>query len=491
MIRGSGVLLHISSLPSNYGIGTFGKEAYKFVRKLKKANQKYWQILPLSPTGFKDSPYQSFSAYAINPYFIDLDLLVDDDMLKDSDIKHLNWGDNDKLVDYGLIYQNKEKVLWNAFKKGNRRLDSKIKLFYQKNKFWLEDYALYMTCKKVFNNQNWLNWDIDFKSRKRSVINELKNENIELFDFYVFVQYIAYSQYIKLKRFANANGIYIIGDCPIYVSLDSSDVWANKEQFLLNSQYYPELVAGVPPDYFSKTGQLWGNPIYDYNRMKKNNYSWWIQRLKYNSNLYDYIRLDHFRGFEAYYAIPANETTALNGKWYKGPDKDLFNTVIEQIPSINLIAEDLGIITDEVKKLKDDFKLPGLKILLFAFDSLEENHPYLPVNFEQNCMAYLGSHDNNTLYGYFNENLNGFENMKQYYGVDLKENVYEALLDDMYKSKADCVILQIQDILKQDQNYRMNIPGSDSGNWQYRLTKEQLDNLDLSFVEYLTIKYER
>ena len=491
MERGSGVLLHISSLPSLYGIGTFGKEAYNFVRLLKKAKQKYWQFLPLSPTGYKDSPYQSFSTFALNPYFIDLTMLINDQFLKTEDVESLNWSIQEDKVDYGLIYQNKEKILWLAYQNGYKKIEKDVLLFYKKQKYWLEDYALFMSLKKTFNGKEWLKWDEEFKNKHKKTINQYKEENQDIILFYVFSQYIAFKQYLKLKAFANANHIQIIGDCPIYVNLDSCDVWANKDQFKLNSQYYPTIVAGVPPDYFSETGQLWGNPIYHYENMKKQGYHWWMLRLFHHNQLYDHIRLDHFRGFEAYYAIPFEDKTALNGKWFKGPDHDFFKKVFELFPNISLIAEDLGIITEEVKNLKNDFHLPGLKIVLFAFDQLDNNHPYLPKNFENNCIGYLGSHDNNTFFGYEKENQVGLKNMQDYYQCKQIEEIYQKVLEDLYASNANVVILQIQDILKQNETSRMNTPGKASNNWQYRVLKENLNEHLFDFIKELTQKYGR
>ena len=491
MERGSGILLHISSLPSNYGIGTFGKEAYCFIRLLKKTKQKYWQFLPLSPTGYKDSPYQSFSTFALNPYFIDLDDLIQDQLLKQEEVDALTWYQTKDRVDYGLIYENKEKILWLAYQRGYAKYQKMIQIFMRKNQFWLEDYALFMALKKYFHQQPWTQWEIDYKIKKKNVIHRFQEENQDWIQFYIFCQFIAFKQYQKLKNFAKANKIQLIGDCPIYVNFDSCDVWANQRLFLLDTQYYPTLVAGVPPDYFSKTGQLWGNPIYNYEQMKKDDYHWWTLRFQHLLKLYDYVRLDHFRGFEAYYAIPFKETTALHGKWYAGPGKTFFDLMTQKFGQTPFIAEDLGIITDAVQLLKDCYHFPGLKILLFAFDSLDEKHPYLPKNYEKNCIGYIGTHDNSPFFEYVKQNQNGFLNMKKYYQTVDENTTYEAIMDDLFASDANVIILQIQDILKQDEKSRMNVPGSDQGNWQYRITHNDFDFKKYEFIVKLTIKHQR
>ena len=491
MERGSGVLLHISSLPSDYGIGTFGKEAFKFIRILKKKKQKYWQFLPLSPTGYKDSPYQSFSTFALNPYFIDLDILIQEQLLKKEEVESLKWFIKENQVDYGLVYQNKEKILEIAYQRGYAKEKKQIQIFYQKNKHWLDDYALYMALKKYFHHQSWNCWEEDYKNRKKSVIHSFKEEYHDWIEFYIYIQYLAFKQYKKLKAYAKANGILLIGDCPIYVNFDSSDVWANQNQFLIDSNHQPRLVAGVPPDYFSKTGQLWGNPIYDYHKMKKNQYAWWVERLRHYIDLYDYIRIDHFRGFEAYYAIPHGEETALNGKWYKGPANDFFDTIKQKLNYLPFIVEDLGMITEEVKKLKDDYHFPGLKIVLFAFDKLDYHHPYLPTNYEKNCVAYLGTHDNQTFYGYMEEQSAGYKNMKNYYKAINQDDLYQKVLKDLYESSAQLVIIQMQDIIKQGKESRMNIPGSDQNNWTYRLQKSQLKEEMFDFIYSLTMNTDR
>ncbi len=491
MKRGSGILLHISSLPSAYGIGTFGKEAFQMIRLLKKSCQKYWQFLPLSPTDFKDSPYQSFSTFALNPYFIDLDSLIQDGLLKQEEVKSCNWFVKEDQIDYGLIYENKEKMLWLAYQRGYGKYQKLIQIFYKKNQYWLEDYALFMSLKKYFNQKPWMEWEHDYKVRKKSVLHQFQEEYYDWCQFYIFCQYLAFKQYQKLKKFAAVNQISLIGDCPIYVNLDSSDVWANPRLFLLDAQYKPTLVAGVPPDYFSKTGQLWGNPIYNYEQMKKDHYRWWTLRFFHLLQLYDYLRLDHFRGFESYYAIPFLDTNAINGKWYPGPAQDFFDTIIQNLNQAPFIAEDLGIITKEVNDLKNRYQFPGLKILLFAFDSLDANHPYLPRNYEKNCIAYIGTHDNAPFFGYIHQNQNGYQNMHQYYHTTGEKETYEAILEDLYASSADVVLLQIQDVLLQDENYRMNIPGSEENNWQYRLLKEQLNEKYFETIAKLTKKHQR
>ena len=312
MERGSGLLVHISELPSKYGIGNFGSEARKFVRFLSGANQKYWQILPLNPTSFGDSPYQSFSAFALNPYFIDLHQLVKKGYLSKEDLKHVKFGNKSTSIDYGKLYQERYNVLRKAFKNAYDIEKEKIEKFYKRNKKWIEDYALFMTIKAKFNGESFQNWPLYYRKHKKLILIQTKEENKEEYLFQIWMQYEAYNEYIRLKRYANRHGIKIIGDMPIYVSLDSSDVWANHKMFLLNSSRRPTKVAGVPPDYFSKTGQLWGNPLYDYEYMKKNKFLWWRRRFKQMSKLYDVVRVDHFRGFDSYWVVDSKETTAMN-----------------------------------------------------------------------------------------------------------------------------------------------------------------------------------
>lgn len=486
MEKGAGILLHISSLPSNYGIGTFGKSAYDFLNFLKEINFKYWQILPLNPTGYKDSPYQTFSSFAINPYFIDLDILKDQGLLINDDLINLELK-NCLEVDYGYLYETRIDILYKAYKRGYQKLFNELELFLKENFYWLDDYATFMIIKQKYSTKNFLLWDEKIKNHQNETIRIIKNQEKDLYNFYVFLQYIAYEQFQKLKKYANSLNIFIIGDIPIYVSLDSCDLWANRKMFILDENNNPGLVAGVPPDYFSSTGQLWGNPLYNYDFMESNNYQWWVNRISYFEKFYDYLRIDHFRGFESFYAIDANSDTALNGKWIKGPNRKLFDQIAVHCDINKIVVEDLGIITPEVKKLKDLYNFPGLKIVEFAFDELDEKHPYLPKNFEKNCIGYLGSHDNEPLYAYLKNNKKALLNIEKYYHC--KDDLAQKLIEDLFSSNANVVILQMQDLLKDDR--RMNTPGKADGNWTYRINKNYRDLVDKLYFKNLVIKNKR
>ncbi len=515
MEKGSGLLVHISSLPSKHGIGTFGKEAFAFVRFLEKAKQKYWQLLPLNPTGYGDSPYQSFSAFAINPYFIDLDLLVKQGMLTKEEVKKIKGGTNRLFVDYGVVYQERFDILRLAYHRGYETLKDKVAKFYKKNKVWLEDYAMFMTIKKLHNDVCWLEWKRDYRLHKRKAVQKAKEENFEEYNFWIFIQYLAFTQYQRLKTYAKRHGVKIIGDMPIYVSLDSADVWGNAKLFQLDSSRRPTKVAGVPPDFFSATGQLWGNPIYDYEKCRKTNYLWWRRRVKCMSKLYDLLRIDHFRGFEAYWAIPYGEETAINGQWVKGPGLELFEAIKKDAGNLQIIAEDLGVITKEVRMLKKATGFPGLKIFQFAFDdyyrclSMNTTHnewgeevpipqdvyadpkrlkearltnSFLPHNYENNCIAYIGTHDNDVITNFIDEHQDQIPAMMDYLGIQDSQYLIDTMIGSLMRSNADVVIFQIQDLLKLDKYSRMNTPGTAIGNWQFRIDKKKLTK---EFAEHL------
>lgn len=483
MERGCGLLVHISSLPSRHGIGTFGKEARKFVRFLSSANQKYWQILPLNPTSYGDSPYQSFSAFALNPYFIDLDILVKKGYLTKEEVRKIRGGTNPSYVDYGKVYFERFDILRLAFSRAYETEKEKMNKFYKQQKKWLEDYALFMTIKDMFDGKSWQEWPVEYRKHNKNVLAKVKLEND--YQFYIYLQYEAYSQYKKLKKYANRKGIKIIGDMPIYVSLDSADVWANHKLFLLNKSRRPTKVAGVPPDFFSETGQLWGNPIYDYEYCKKTSYRWWKMRFKAMSKLYDLLRIDHFRGFESYWAVPSGETTAINGEWIKGPDYDLFDACKKEISKIQIIAEDLGIITDEVKELKEKCGFPGLKVYQFAFDDYEYTseetkyeeleNSFLPHNYEKNCVAYIGTHDNDIQENFIEEHYEQCEAMMNYLHIDNPKDLNDTLIGSLMRSNADVVIFMPQDILHLGKYSRINTPGIASGNWQFRFRKNHFN----------------
>ena len=491
MDRSSGIIMHIASLPGKYGIGTFGKEAYKFADFLKKSGQRYWQILPLGPTSFGDSPYQSFSAFAGNPYFIDFDILTEDGLLQKKDYDTINFGDNEEQIDYAIIFKEKMKVLRIAYSrfKGDKDFES----FKEENKFWLDDYTLYMSVKQKFDLKSWHEWDDDIKHRTEDSIKKYKNELKEEIDFWNFTQYEFFNQWKKLKEYTNKLGVEIIGDIPIYVSEDSADVWSNPDAFALDKETLkPIKVAGCPPDIFSEDGQLWGNPIYNWDYMDKTNYKWWIQRFKSSLEMYDVIRIDHFRGFEAFWQIPYGEETAINGKWVKGPNIELFEAVEEELGEINIIAEDLGYMTDELEEFRENTGYPGMKLLQFAFD-LEEESPYLPYNYyDTNCVVYTGTHDNDTIMGWLEEsgNPDEVEFCKDYFKLTEEEGYNWGVIRGAWSSTANLAITTIQDFLGYGSTSRMNTP-STLGWWKWRVEEGVLDEELAEKIHDITSLYGR
>ncbi|MDY4077289.1 MAG: 4-alpha-glucanotransferase [Clostridium sp.] len=480
MSRGAGILMHIASLPGEYGIGTLGKEAFKFAEFLETSGLKYWQILPLGHTSYGDSPYQCFSAFAGNPYFIDYDILREEGILREEDYKNENYGDNPERIDYGVIFESKNKVLKRAyenFKKGNlKELAQKVEKFKEENSFWLEDYSLYMALKNHFNLVSWEKWPNDIKKREPEAIQKYKESLKDEIEFWSFVQYLFFEQWNALKDYTNSLGIKIIGDIPIYVAEDSVDAWSAPENFKMDlKEMKPLFVAGCPPDMFSETGQLWGNPIYDWDAMKKNNYKWWISRIKESLKLYDIVRIDHFRGFESYWQIPYGEPTAVNGKWVKGPGMSLFNAIKEELGEINVIAEDLGFLTDEVKEFLAETGYPGMKILEFAFGGGDSE--YLPHNYIKNCIAYTGTHDNDTFLGWFEKTGSKKEvrNAIRYLGLNEEEGYNWGFIRGIWSSVADTAIAPMQDFLNLGHESRVNLPSTLGINWQWRAKKEDIN----------------
>ena len=399
-MRKSGILMHISSLPSKYGIGKMGKSAYDFVDFLVSAGVKCWQILPLSPTSYGDSPYQSFSVYAGNPYFIDFETLKREGLIKKSDYEDIKWQDNDHQVNYSIIYNNCFKVLRQAYKTYKRDISKRYKTFVEKNSSWLDDYALFMALKFKNNGKPWYEWDKKLAMRDSNALKKASEELEKETEFFKFIQYKFFRQWSNLKKYANDKGVEIIGDMPIYVSYDSVEAWVSPELFQFDKHKKPKDVAGCPPDDFAVTGQLWGNPLYDWEYHKKTGYKWWIDRLRFSASIYDIVRIDHFRGFESYYAVPYGDETAENGEWRKGPGAELFKAAEKALGKLNIIAEDLGFITEDVYKMLADVGYPGMKILQFAFGEDSANE-HLPHNFtSSNCIAYTGTHDNETLKGW-------------------------------------------------------------------------------------------
>ncbi|MCT4562889.1 MAG: 4-alpha-glucanotransferase [Maledivibacter sp.] len=489
--RGSGILLHITSLPSPYGIGDFGKQAYKFVDFLETAGQKYWQILPLGTTGYGDSPYQSFSAYAGNPYFIDFDLLIEEGHLRKEDMENIDFGDDHRKVDYEKIFNNKMTILRCAYHKAKESIKEEMLIFKEENIYWIDEYSLYMTIKTSFGLKSWRQWDEDIKIRKPKAIEYYKKNYEDEINFWVYLQYEFFKQWNSLKKYANSKGIRIIGDIPIYVAEDSADVWANSELFLLDNQYKPIKVSGCPPDAFSETGQLWGNPIYNWSVMEKRGFRWWIERIQANSRLYDITRIDHFRGFESYWEIPYGDETAINGRWVKGPGIKLFNGIKDALGEIDIIAEDLGYLTEEVISFREETGFPGMKVLQFAFDTREESD-YLPHNYEKNCIVYTGTHDNDTVDGWFeNSNIDDVKHAIKYLNLKEEEGYNWGFIRGAWSSVANIAIAQIQDFLGLGSEARMNIPSTLGGNWLWRLKEGELDHELAERIYQITKLYGR
>ena len=471
MVRSSGILLAISSLPSPYGIGTLGKEAYRFVDFLKAAGQKYWQILPLGPTSYGDSPYTSPSMFAGNPYFIDLDMLAEEGLIYDEDLKGIDWGKDRTKVDYGKIYENRFNVLRKAFGRARDKYTDEISSFCCENERWLKDYALYMAVKSHFDMKAWTEWPDEIRTRNIEALEKYSLLLKDDVDFWIFTQYMFFKQWNALRAYAQDQGIQFIGDVPIYVAMDSADVWSEPHFFQLDDQCIPKNVAGVPPDDFTADGQLWGNPLYDYDAMRADGFGWWIRRIDGAKKLYDVIRIDHFRGFESYWAVPFGDKTAKNGHWEKGPGMDLVGVLTSWFPGIRFIAEDLGYSTPEVKKLLDDSGLPGMKVLEFAFDTREDSS-YLPHCCIFNSCCYIGTHDNNTVLGWL-ESLSKQDRLfaEKYMHITEEEGWPYGMIRTGMSTASDLFVVQMQDLLELGADARMNVPGNPLGNWKWRMTK--------------------
>ena len=475
MKRSCGILMPISSLPSPHGIGTLGAEARKFVDFLADAGQSWWQILPVGPTSYGDSPYQSFSAYAGNPYFVDLDLLCEDGLLTPAEVNSVNWGTDPAKVDYSAIYNSRFPLLHLAMERGWERDADKVAAFSEENASWLPDYALFMAVKRHFGMQSWTEWpDEDIRLRRPEAVARYQEELADDIRLFTYIQYLFFRQWEDLRSYAHEKGIGIIGDLPIYVAMDSADVWADPRAFQLDERNVPAEVAGVPPDYFTADGQLWGNPLYDWDAMKADGYSWWIRRIAGASRLYDILRIDHFRGLESYWAVPYGETTAKIGRWVKGPGMGLIGVLTEKFPNIQFIAEDLGYLTPEVRQLLEDSGLPGMKVLEFAFDSREAAN-YLPHTYPRHCVCYAGTHDNATLMGWKDEAAPADIAMaRQYLGLNDEEGFHWGVLRGGQSSVADLFVAQMQDYLGLGSEARMNTPGILGGNWQWRMLSGQI-----------------
>lgn len=490
----SGILLHPTSLPSPYGIGDLGKGAYEFVDYLVEAGQTLWQTLPLGPTGFGDSPYQSFSAFAGQKLLISPQLLLQDGLLWIEDVREIP-DFNPRQVDYGWVLDYKNQLFEKAFDRfrDNAAPDmwNAYEAFCKENKEWLPDYVFFMACKDLHQGRNWLEWERELVNPTPQVKERYQEKLSREIQYYCFLQFIFFKQWKALKDYANAKGIRIIGDIPIFVSLDSADVWANKSMFQLDSNGYPLAVAGVPPDYFSETGQLWGNPLYDWKEHEKDGFGWWIARIKHQLKLFDILRVDHFRGFEAYWAVPYGEPTAIGGEWCKAPGKKLF-TAIEKAfgKKLPIWAEDLGVITPEVEELRDAFGFPGMKVLQFAFEDLEDNE-MMPEHHTENAICYPGTHDNNTAIGWYqNISMESKAKVSEYTHAG-GATVHWDLIRIAMESKANYAIIPMQDILGLDSSARMNIPGVVARNWAWRFEMSQIDSFWTDYLRELTKKNGR
>ena len=471
-MRRSGILLPVFSLPSRHGIGKMGKAAYEFVDFLKGAEVSCWQVLPLSPTGYGDSPYQSCCTYAGNPYLIDLDLLAEEGLLVPADYDGLNWGEDSSTIPYALLYTQCYEVLRIAF--SNAKPDPDFDAFVEAQKDWLEDYALYMALKFAHDGKPFTEWGRSLRRRKKEAMDQARETYKEDIAFHKFIQYQFFRQWYQLKAYANEQGISIIGDLPIYTAADSVEVWAHPELFELNVLNRPAEVAGCPPDCFSATGQLWGNPVYHWEQHKKTGYAWWIHRLGYVSKLFDMVRIDHFRGFESDYSIPAKKETAEHGTWMPGPGLELFQAAQQKLGDLNILAEDLGNITPQVRKLLSETGYQGMKVLQCAFDSDADNE-FLPHNYTtSHCVVYTGTHDNDTLL-HWAETLNRepLRFARAYLDVESRQDVPAAVVRAAWSSIAELAIAQMQDFLKAGGEGRMNLPSTLGGNWCYRTKAEQ------------------
>ena len=488
--RGAGILLPISSLPSPYGIGTLGEKAYEFVDLLRASGQKYWQVLPVGPTSYGDSPYQSFSAFAGNPYFIDLDFLAEEGLISREELQSINWGSNPEYIEYDVIYNERFKILRKAFEASNHRETEEFKAFLEENEDWIQDFALFMAIKADHDNNEWLSWEADIRYRKPAAITKYKKKLADEIDFYIFMQYKFYEQWAKLKKYANKKGVQIIGDIPIYVALDSSDVWTNHTQFLLDKEWKPVNVAGCPPDMFSSYGQKWGNPIYDWKAMEKDDFAWWKRRMAASAKLYDVTRIDHFIGIVRYYNIPADGEPK-DGFYAEGPGIKLINAIDSAMGGAKVIAEDLGVVVPEVVELIKQSGYPGMKVLQFSFDG-DANSEHAFHNHAKNYVEYIGTHDNDTIIGYFDTmGKNTKEYMMKYLGIDDMFKGANELIRLAYMSVADTVIIQMQDLLYKDSSARMNVPSTLGSNWKWRLQNGEFTNDLRDRLRELTKVYGR
>lgn len=488
MKRASGILMHITSLPGKYGIGTMGQSAYDFVDFLEKSGQRYWQILPIGPTSYGNSPYSSYSTFAGNPYLIDLDLLVEDGLLTQAECEAHLWGEDPCKVDFDAMYTEKLPLLKKAFLRD--KPGKAYEKFLSENKDWAEDYALFMAIKQDQEMVQWYDWEDDLRLREPKALEKAKTELKEEIDFQLWMQYIFFAQFAKLKKYANAHGVKLFGDIPIYVAGDSADTWSHPELFCFDEDGRPSLVAGVPPDYFSETGQLWGNPCYRWEEHKKTGYAWWNERIRRAFLTYDVMRIDHFRGFDEYWAVPAEEETAINGEWKKGPGIQFFRQLHKKLGDLEIIAEDLGVMTPGVEKLLADSGYPGMKVLEFAFDG--SDNAFLPHNHIQNCVVYTGTHDNDTLIGWLNiAPKKEVEYARRYLNLSHEESYSWGFIRAAFQSVADLCIIPMQDYLLLDTDCRMNTPSTVGNNWEWRMEEGAADEILSEDIREMVELYHR
>ena len=490
--RSSGVLMHITSLPGQFGIGTFGKSAYDFVDFLEETKQTYWQILPLTTTSYGDSPYQSFSAVAGNLNLIDFSLLKEDGLLEDSDYVNVNFGGNPEKVDYALLFEARRPILEKAVANTSKNsvVLAEIEKFEVENSSWLADYAEYMAIKESFGYKSFIHWDEDIKKGEEAAREKYRTELQDSIRYYTVTQYFFFKQWLALKEYANEKGIKIIGDMPIYVSADSVEMWTMPELFKVDANNEPLYVAGCPADDFSPTGQLWGNPIYDWEKHKEQGFSWWIYRVQESFKIYDVLRIDHFKGFSDFWQIDKDAENAVNGTWEAGPGIELFQKIKEQLGDLPIVAENLGFIDAKAEKLLDDSGYPGMKILQFAFpgeDNLDRPHHYT-----QNSVAYTGTHDNDVVNGWY-EKLSESEKelVSEYLNRRDDETITEAMIRGIYSSVSDYAIVTMQDLLDKDATSRMNVPSTVGGNWEWRMLEEDLTEERKEFLRNITVRYSR
>ncbi len=482
--------MHITSLPSPYGIGTFGEQAERFVDWLISAGQEYWQVLPVGPTGYGDSPYQSFSTFAGNPLLIDLDDLVRSGLITQKQCEDADFGADPSYVDYEKVSRTKNELLRQAYSGFEENMG--YLTFIKTEADWLDDYALFMAIKEENGLVSWTEWKDELRLRDTKALEDARERLKDKIGFHKFVQFTFYTQWERLKSYANKNGIRIIGDIPIYVSPDSSDIWASPGLFEMDERLHPKRVAGVPPDYFSETGQLWGNPLYDWDAMKKEGYAWWLRRIKKAATLYDIVRIDHFRAFDTYWAIPAGEKTAVNGKWEQGPGMDLWQTVKDKLGDAPIIAEDLGDIFDSVKELLKASGFPGMRVLQFGFNPQSDDNDHLPHRYPRNSVCYTGTHDNSTVVGWYKSADKATRAMCRKYLRPLPfEKINRTMIRELYKSETQLAVVPMQDILGLDDRARMNIPSTLGGNWKWRAEKKHFTEKNATYMRDLAATYYR